>query len=58
MEKIFCNVREAASALGVGRSAIYELMNEGAFETVKIGKRRLFPIESITAYAESLRKAA
>jgi excisionase family DNA binding protein len=58
MPKIFCNVLEAASALGVGRSMVYELMNSGILESVKIGQRRVILIESVTAYAQSLRKAA
>lgn len=58
MEKIFCNVRETANALGIGRSKVYELMNEGALETAKIGQRRVVRIESVTAYADSLKRAA
>ena len=58
MNKIFCNVREAAGALGIGRSTLYDLINEGALETAKIGQRRVVRIESVAAYAASLTRAA
>jgi excisionase family DNA binding protein len=58
MNKIFCNVREAADALNIGRSKAYELINGGALETAKIGQRRVVRIESVTAYADSLKRAA
>lgn len=58
MNKIFCNVREAADALNIGRSKAYELINQGALETAKIGQRRVVRIESVTAYANALGEAA
>ncbi|MFL6759449.1 helix-turn-helix domain-containing protein [Sphingomonas sp.] len=58
MAKIFCSVLDAASALGVGRSMIYELMNSDHVESVKIGQRRMIVVESLNSYAQSLRKAA
>jgi excisionase family DNA binding protein len=58
MDKIFCNVREAAAAVGVGRSTMYELMKAGAIKTAKIGQRRLVCVQSLTAYADTLREAA
>ena len=58
MRKIFCNVLETANMLGIGRSKVYELMNEGALETAKIGQRRVVRVESVTAYANSLTEAA
>lgn len=58
MGKIFYSVPEVASALGVGRSMVYELMKSGALESGKIGDRRVIPVESVTAFAESVRNAA
>ena len=37
---------------------IYDLMNSGGLESVKIGQRRVILIESVTCYAQSLREAA
>ena len=58
MEKIFCSVPEAASALGVGRSMIYELMKSGELESTNIRSRRLIPVEGVKAYGQALRRAA
>lgn len=58
MQKLLCDVTEAANVLGVGRSKAFELLNEGALQSVKIGRRRLVCVASITAYVDSLKKAA
>jgi len=55
---ILYNVREAAKALNVGRSTLYQLIQSGALKSVKIGQRRLVHIESLKAYAASLAGAA
>lgn len=41
------SISEAAKALSLGRTSIYELINSGRLETVKIGRRRLVKVESI-----------
>lgn len=41
------SISEAARALGLGRTSIYALINEGRLETIKIGRRRLVKVESI-----------
>jgi excisionase family DNA binding protein len=33
--------------LGIGRTHLYELMNNGSLRSVRLGKRRLIPIEAI-----------
>ena len=55
--KILFNVPDAAAALSLSRSKFYELMQSGAFKTVKIGQRRLVPAESLAAYASGLEAA-
>jgi excisionase family DNA binding protein len=52
MEPICTSINETARALGVGRTKIYELINAGQLETVKIGRRTLVRIASIRAIAE------
>ncbi len=37
----------AARMLGIGRTHLYELMNNGSLRSVRLGKRRLIPIEAI-----------
>ena len=55
VEPILCSITEAGRALGLGRSKVYELINEGNLETVHIGRRRLIHIESIEAFVNKRR---
>ena len=48
---------EAARALGIGRSKLYELMQDGVLESVHIGACRRIPAEALTALVERLRCA-
>jgi excisionase family DNA binding protein len=41
LDTLLCSIPDAAKALGVGRSKLYELIGEGRLETVTIGRRRL-----------------
>lgn len=43
------NVNEAAAAYRLSRSTLYKLMAAGKLRTVKIGGRRLIPVDSIEA---------
>jgi excisionase family DNA binding protein len=58
MDTILCSIPEAARAIGLGRSKLYELIGEGRLETVTIGRRRLVRIESLRALAGATGKAA
>lgn len=51
MDALLVSIPDAAKALGLGRSKVYELMNAGKLETVTIGKRRLVRVESVRALA-------
>jgi excisionase family DNA binding protein len=51
MDAILVSIPDAAKALGVGRSKLYELIGEGRLETVTIGRRRLVRTDSIRALA-------
>ena len=48
---------EAAAALGIGRSKLYELMQAGILESVHIGACRRIPTEAVTALVSRLRQA-
>lgn len=54
MDPIFVSIREAARLLGLSRSRVYELLNEGALETKKVGVRRLVRVSSIREFAEAV----
>lgn len=47
-------VEEAAQALRLSRSVIYELIRSGRLRTVKQGTRRLVPVVALQEYLESL----
>jgi len=49
-------IKQAIYELGIGRTAIYELINDGKLKTVKIGRRRLVPIEAIDELVAKLGK--
>jgi excisionase family DNA binding protein len=51
MEPLLYSIPDAARALSVGRSKLYQLIAEGALETVTIGRRRLVRTESMRALA-------
>ena len=48
MEPITLTVAAAGKVLGLGTTKLYELINEGALDTIKIGRRRLVTVASIT----------
>ncbi|MFE1286344.1 helix-turn-helix domain-containing protein [Streptomyces sp. NPDC058751] len=49
---------EAAKALRIGRSMVYEEIRLGRLQTVRIGRRRLVPPEYIERYVELLKREA
>ena len=57
-EQILDTIEGTARRLGVGRSMVYELIKEGELETVKIGRCRRIPVDSISALVQRRRTAA
>ena len=47
-------VQEAQRLTSLGRSTIYELMDLGDIDSVKVGKRRLISYDSLKAWAAGL----
>lgn len=57
MEPVFIPAwPDAARALGVGKTKLFELLKDGDLESCQIGRRRLVAVESIHAFADRLRK--
>ena len=54
MEPLLQSIPDAAKALSVGRSKLYELISNGELQTVTIGRRRLVRTDSIRAFAFGL----
>ena len=52
MEKLLVSITEAAKALSLGRTSIYELMRSGQLDTRKMGRRRLITAESLRRLVE------
>lgn len=49
------SIVQAARALGVGRSTVYELIGAGDLEVVHIGRSARIPVEAIHAFVRRLR---
>ena len=58
MDKLLLTPTEAATALGIGRSKVYELMQTGQLQSVHIGACRRVPAEALHAFLEQLRTAS
>lgn len=48
-EKLAYTVDELSSALGIGRTKIYQLIAAEQFRPVKIGRRTLIPADQVVA---------
>lgn len=55
---VLYRVDEAADALRLSRSVLYELIRSGRLRTVKAGRRRLVPVAALAEYVDSLDGAA
>jgi excisionase family DNA binding protein len=49
-------IKQAIYELGISRTALYELIEDGRLKTVKIGRRRLVPVEAIEELIAGLAK--
>ena len=55
MDKLLLTPTEAATALGIGRSKVYELMRAGTLRSVRIDSCRRVALEDLTALVTQLR---
>lgn len=46
-ERPTCSIAEACQAVGFGKTKLYELIDEGTVQTLKIGRRRLVRVPSL-----------
>jgi excisionase family DNA binding protein len=53
MDTLLLTPTEAATALGIGRSKVYELMQTGQLQSVHNGACRRVPAEALTAFSSS-----
>ena len=47
MEPLAVSIKDAAKALGLGRTSIYAMIGDGRLEAFKVGRRTLVLFESI-----------
>lgn len=53
---LLVQVPVAARMLGIGRTKVYELVNDGELELVHIGCRALVPVDSVESFSDRLRE--
>ena len=58
MQKMLLRPEEAAEALSLGRSAVYEAIRTGALESVKVGRARRVPADALERFIEHRRQPA
>ena len=56
MNKILLTVPEAAAALAISRSKLYELLAAGVVRSVRIDGSRRVPVEALEDYVASLKQ--
>lgn len=58
IKPLLLSMSEAAAVLGVGRTTIYDLVRQGALQSVKIGRRSLVPLEDLNDYVRHLKASS
>lgn len=58
MDKLLLTPVEAADALGIGRSKLYELMQNGRLASVRIGACRRVPADVVHKFVAELKLSA
>jgi excisionase family DNA binding protein len=53
LDRMLLTVEEAAAAIGVGRTTMFELIASGAVEAVRVGRLRRIRPDALRAYVDS-----
>ena len=54
MNPVLLTVEDAAQALALGRTKVYELVETGALRSVKIGRCRRIPAHALREFVDSI----
>jgi excisionase family DNA binding protein len=54
---VLLTVSQAAQALAVGRTTLYELIRGGELEAIRIGRSTRIPVDAIATYVDRQRRA-
>ncbi len=57
-DKLLLSEDETLARLGIGKTLLRKLDTEGLLRSVRLGRRRLWPVATVTAYVDGLREAA
>ncbi len=52
MEKLTCSIEEMAELLGISKPTAYKLANSEGFPLLKIGKRKLIPLQRFLEWVD------
>lgn len=58
MDVTLFTIDEAAAQLRVSRWSVYNLIRSGQLQTIKIGRRRLVPLDALTECLQRLKELA
>jgi excisionase family DNA binding protein len=58
VELMLPTIDEAAASLRVSRWSVYNLIRSGQLRTIRIGRRRLVPMNALTECLERLKEMA
>jgi excisionase family DNA binding protein len=54
-EPLAVRIPQAARLIGIGRSTIYQFINAGEIETIKVGRSTLIPTDSLRDFIQRRR---
>ena len=57
-ERLACTVSDACAFSSIGKTKLYELINNGTLATARVGRRRLVVVSSLKALLETNKKSA
>lgn len=55
---VLYRVDEAAQALRLSRSSVYELIRSGQLRSIKHGARRLVPVDALSEFVQAISREA
>ena len=54
--KLLLTAEEAAQALSISRTTVFEALRRGELESIRIGRSRRIPIEAVERFVQLLRE--
>lgn len=57
MNTVLLTVEQAAEALALGRTKVYELLDSGSLRSVKIGRARRIPVDALAEFVHKVASA-